>query len=156
MLRWTSLIEILIFLTASSAPLLSLSLSLHPPLLSSPCPESYFQASSTKRVLSDRPFCRAFYLSALLPLSCPTLAIDPRSNHLTQRATCVPDVAQTKRFIIVPRTRVCMCVCVYIYVWELCPVAHVIIVIVSRHFRATCALSARWERHTRWILPDVR
>jgi len=54
-------------------------------------------------VSSDRPPRRVLPFCSLPP-SCPTLAIDPRPNcdHLTQRTTCVPDIAQTKRFIIVP------------------------------------------------------
>lgn len=77
-------------------------------------------SSQAKRVSSDRPLRRILPFCSL-PLSCPTLAIDPRPNrnHLTQRATCVPDVAQTKRFIIVP--------------WAV--QLHMIVVIVTRHFR---------------------
>lgn len=77
-------------------------------------------SSQAKRVSSDRPPRRVLSFYSL-PVSCPTLAIDPRPNrdHLTQRATCVLDVTQTKRFIIVP--------------WAV--QLHVIVVIVTRHFR---------------------
>lgn len=77
-----------------------------------------------------------------------------RAQTMTQRATCVPDVAQTKRFIIVPRARARLYVCVYLYVWELssraCDYSNCLSTL-SRDLRIICALTK--ERETRWTHP---
>lgn len=102
---------------------LSLSLSPLTPRYT-PCPASYTQASSPKRVLSDSPLPpRSIFLSFY---HCSVrLWPSTRARTIWRDALHVFLTSQTKRFIIAPLERASASMCVYVF--KSCPVAHVII-----------------------------